>query len=279
MVLYRSKVYYQSKAMNGIGQTPELFDRAKRDLFSRLALRNKNVVRVHKNQLWGKKEDNKRDWGNVSEHCLIVAARCVMLAEQIWLSWEIIRDLEKAWLLHDAFKKSEVMMTKQEKSWNKFDEAWRKEDELMQEYWDISENVRFLRSGSGHSSLKKTQEILTKAEAQELSDLEKAFLILHYVDDYTINDTWVESWVDQLKDRVEHNEKNPNYHQLDEDGRMHFDGRTTFDIQLEVGRGVEEYLMKQYVVDIPKNAIEIPHIVDEGIRNKIQAIVEWTESS
>ena len=272
MVVYSSIIYIQGETMNGIRQDDKLFNNAKTNFFSRIALAHKDILKIHKERLWEKTQDNKRDWWNVSEHCLVVAARCVAIAEKIGLSQETITHLEKAALVHDALKKVEKETVEGNPTWEKFRLAWKREDQILWEY-DISQEVQAIRWGSGHESLRKTQEILDKSKKWPISDSEKAFLILHYVDDYTVNDTWVVPGDDQLQKRVDFNRANPRYKQLDEEGREYFDGDTTFDVQLQVGRRVEDWLLWELENQGLTKTTEISYFIDSYIKEKISWIL------
>ena len=88
-------------------ENPEQIIDKKREYFVRLGLQMREALKLHKKAgLWERKE-GKRDWGNVSEHCLVETARVNVFADKLGLSEDVKKDLATAAALHDSFKKGE----------------------------------------------------------------------------------------------------------------------------------------------------------------------------
>ncbi|MBI4778927.1 hypothetical protein HY797_00550 [Candidatus Falkowbacteria bacterium] len=82
---------------------PNPFERQKTKYFYRLAIKTREMLKFHKVVgLWQRK-GGERDWGNVSEHCLVEVARADIFAEKLKLAGEVKRDLVMAAALHDFF--------------------------------------------------------------------------------------------------------------------------------------------------------------------------------
>lgn len=257
--------------MNDIGQNMNLSDKSKTHYFSDLALRLRWTIKLHQELLWkGNRElpNGKNisvrvewDWNNVTQHCLVVAARAEELWEKIWLSEEMIHSLMQAAILHDVGKEMEKnIVTKNGLDWNAFDLAWEKQAQILEERW-YDANVVYLSGGAGHTALEEVREILQKWEGN-ISEREKAFLILHYIDNYTVWDTEFEDGTDPLKKRIQNNKNNERYKVLDEDGKSRF-RQSTFNEQLEVWIILDEWFQKQLW------AKNIPWVLRRGIKEKI----------
>jgi len=136
-----------------------------------------------------------------------------------------------------------------------------------------------LAGSVGTNSLKETEEILKK---EFLSQDDIAFLILHYVDDYTINSDWVKqselssdnTLINDLDRRMYKNEVNQRYIKLNEEGREHFNGETSFEAQRRIGHLVEERLASLINKNSNQsiNSKDLPQFIDTEIKNKIEAL-------
>ena len=79
------------------------FEEKKTEFFSKIALRNKDAVRAQKNGgLLDWDNESDRSWRNVSEHCLVEAARAEVFADKLGFSEDFKKDLVTAALAHDA---------------------------------------------------------------------------------------------------------------------------------------------------------------------------------
>ena len=257
-------------------EAPNAFEIQKRKYFSRLAVQMRKALALHKKaELW-KRKDGERDWGNVSEHCLVEVARTDVLAEKFGLSEDIRGGLKTAAALHDFFKKGERTITKEGGlNWDAFEKASQESTRQMHEA-GFSESVVRLANSVGHGSLMETEKILQK---EQFSSEDIAYLILHYVDDYTVGSEKAKPAskspegieLNDLDRRVTKNANNTDYGILNEEGQVHFGGLTAFEMQRRIGHVVEERLAALLreragqVVD-PKG---IPELVDAEINRRI----------
>src|SRR3989344_5741892 len=110
VLLFTYKCYNpcMTEAKQNISQTMEFTTQQKTKFFANLATKNTGAFKQHAREgLWVRNEKGERDWGNVSEHCLVEIARVSVLADMIGLSKSVSKDLELAAGLHDAGKKQE----------------------------------------------------------------------------------------------------------------------------------------------------------------------------
>lgn len=256
--------------MNDVRQNNDSFDKNKTHYFSKLALRLKWAIKLHRELLWGGNRilpnwENIQvrfewDWSNVTQHCLVVAARTEELSEKLWLSDSITESLMQASIFHDVGKKIEKeIVTEKWLDWNAFDIAWEKQTEILKEK-GYNEDVIYLSWSAGHAALEEVRRILWKWE--NISQREKAFLILHYIDNYTVWDTEFEDGTNPLKKRIQNNKNNDRYKVLDNDGIDRFD-QTTFDEQLEVWTLLDIWFQKQLW------ETDIPWVIKQWIQEKI----------
>lgn len=262
--------------MNHIGRERNPSSKNKTHYFSQLALRLKKAIALHGHLLWEweiKLEDWKtspirlkeefKDFSNVTKHCLVVAARSWELAEQMWLSDEMIYSLMLAAILHDVGKKIETeTVTKQWFGWAAFDIAWDIQTRLLQDR-GFSEDVVFLSAWAGHTAFEDVRNILSKWDT--ISEREKAFLILHYIDNCTLWDTEFKSGTNPLQERIKKNQGNPRYILLNMQGTSRF-WQPTFDEQLELWGKLDKWFQKHLA------KWNIPELIQEGIKKKIERL-------
>lgn len=268
----------------------EEFLKKKREFFASKARSLVSVLVLHKDHLWEANKCGPRDRDNVTKHCLVEVARVETLASMVGLSPSMTQSLKKAAMLHDLFKKDEKnIVTNKDKypvpTWEAFDESKRHEDLLInkfkeeERYW-LDDEIVYLMWSIWHTSLIDTKNILLKSQKEELTDLEKAFLILHYVDDFTRDDKRAEKaqqdWESLINDfdlRMRQNNDHPRYQQLNEDGVKIF-WQKTFDEQSEVGHQVENYIYtlinkRNNTVLVGQSSKDIPYFIDQIIKNNI----------
>lgn len=174
------------------------FGRKKQAYFTRLGLKMRQALELHKaSGLWERK-DGKRDWGNVSEHCLAEAARVGVLAGETGLSDGIRGDLIMAAALHDVSKKEEILSARKAEAegTSVVAELYRTEGAGKEEKLTIagfSKRVAHLAEAAGGypETQLEVKRILDQGESMSEEDL--AYLIMHYVDAYTRDSGWVES--------------------------------------------------------------------------------------
>ncbi len=256
----------------------DLTDR-KKAYFIRIGLQMRKALQLHKEaELWERKE-GKRDWGNVSEHCLVEVARTDVFADLLALPDDMKGDLRLAAALHDFFKKSEKeIVTKGALSWESFGTA-SQEAALQLQAAGFSEKIIHLTGATGHEAFIEAERL---AGTEILSPEEVAYLVLHYVDNYTRGSAWAipaertpegKPIKNELERRAEMNEENPRYAQLNEEGRPHFGGKTTFEAQRCIGNLVEQRLARliQERGGLSVEPKDLPEFVDKEIKKRIQA--------
>ena len=256
------------------------FEKQKRKYFSQLAVQVKDALKFHKVVgLWERKE-GKRDWGNVSEHCLVEAARADIFAEKLQLADEVKRDLVLAAALHDFFKKAEKEMARAGKlDW----ELYEKSGEAQIKYLvdaKVKPEIISLVNSVAHSSLVVTERLLEK---DKLTEEEIAILVMHYIDDYTINAEWAKPTeknqsgqeLNDLDRRLDKAEQNSRYDQINKDGLGRFrENETAYQTQRRIGHDVESRLAKllEEKTDEVINPKELPVIIDQEIKTEIAKI-------
>lgn len=247
---------------------------AKRKYFANVGIRLREALRLHQaSGLWERRSDGERDWGNVSEHCLVEAARAEVLAEAVGLSTERAQQLTTAAALHDYFKRQEVaLVTERGPSWETYAESSRQSNQILEQA-GIAESIRRLAGAVGHVSLVETERIIIQPE---LSEDDLAYLLMHYIDDYTIGSNearTADGDINDLDRRMDNLDANPRYQQLNQAGRDHFKGETTFAAQRRIGNQVEQRLadiIQQRTGEIttPK---QLPSWVDEQLKQRFRS--------
>lgn len=245
------------------------FEQKKNKYFTLLGICIREVLELHKlNDLWGKK-GTKEDWRNVSEHCLVETARVKKFADILKFSEETKKNLILAAGVHDFNKKYEVEdTTKTGRNWDSYEKVSKEGTEKMHRA-GLSPEVIYIANATGHSSIIEITKIL---EQKKLSEDDISFLIMHYVDNYTIDSDWANEG--QFELRIQKNEKNPQYTLLNEEGKKYFNGKTTFETQREVGKILAKrltLLLKEYGEKID-NSDDLPLFIDEKIKEEIQKI-------
>lgn len=256
-------------------ESPQQFDDKKRKFFAHIALRVREALQLHKRAGLWERTEGKREWRNVTEHCLVEIARLEVLADMLDLPADVKKEAATATVLHDFFKKREGGMSAQMPTWSDFEKASEEARHQMQEA-GFNENTVRMASSMGHSSLIETERILNKGS---LSPEDTAYLLIHYVDDYTMGSDWTKpaeilpdgSAVNDLDRRVLKNENNQRYTRLNEDGRDYFAGETTFSAQRRIGHLVEERLAKLVAEKSARgvDARDLPQFTDREIHTRI----------
>ncbi len=224
----------------------QLFPENKVDYFTKLGIEMKEALALHKEVgLWELK-DGKLDKANITAHCLLTTARVGVFADVLQLS-DGKYEAMKGSASHDYFKMKENEITAVKgKTWAAYEEASLESVQGMHKAGFNYRTIRFA-SANGHGSLKSIEVLLNKPKLH-YGDLE--CLIAHYVDDYTINDLPVspvsDDWsVNDFDRRIQANKANPKYKILDEEGRQHFNGESTFEAQERIGHLVENFLAER----------------------------------
>lgn len=146
------------------------------------------------------------DWRNVGRHCVIEAIQVDVIASRLGLSKETAVYLKRACFIHDSCKRKEVdNLIKADTPDAKVQSIYTSEtteEEVVQaglREQGISDieisNVVEILQGVGLSSLMVTHNLLERVSADgwnSLSEIEKAKLIIHIVDDITESDRIVD---------------------------------------------------------------------------------------
>lgn len=262
--------------------TPQAFtytERQKTKFFAQLAARTASGFKEHAREgLWNRNEQGERDWGNMSEHCLVEVARVSVLADLVGLPAGLKKELEVGAGLHDIYKKRQKEFAiNNGLSFDSFEQAAIESHRALTQL-GFNDRIVGIAGAVGHESIPDIMPILG---TKELSELDTAKLIMHYVDDYTNNSEWVQETIDKdgrkyndLDRRMDGNEANERYKILNEEGRVRFNGETSYQAQRRVGHMVEERLTKLIKKSTGKtmDSIDLPSIIDSEIKFRISKV-------
>lgn len=258
-----------------------------------------DAFRMHRRQgLWDRVEDNdgavKRDWGNVSEHCLAEVARVRVLTDLLSLDEAVAKDTSTAAALHDYFKKGEKeLMVANGLSPEAYSEAGRQSAEGLRgavfgpesQPRGFSERVVLLAGSVGHETVPEAELIANKPDK---TDQDLAYLAMHAVDDWTMNANWAnpaelgEDGVvrNDLDRRMDAASANPRYAVLRDhiltgvDGQPYRGGTEgAYDAQRRVGHEVmgalTDAIRERTHGEVNINPIDLPVYVDNVIKQHI----------
>ena len=249
------------------GEFNKNFEQKKRDFFVKLGLRAREWLKTHKElgKLWESKKSER--WENVSEHCLVEAARGEAFSDLLGLS-DITKQLIFASaIIHDFNKKDEILMTaKAGKTPESFDEAYEIARNKLAEA-GIPENIIEVSDSVGHASVGNIEMILDKKEPDE-SDIAK--LIMHYIDDYTIGSEWVGSFDGNKNDfdrRMDANESNIKYEKIAAAGFYKEQRRVGELTEKRLAELAAERTHQQVTPEI------LPELIDKMIKEKIEKMI------
>jgi hypothetical protein len=236
------------------------------------------AMELHKaNGLW----DSEDDWSNVTEHCLLQAARVEVIADWVGLPEDVTEDLMLAAAVHDAYKKEEIRMLREgDYSLESYDQAQLEAEAQLREQ-GFSNRVIEIAKSVAHESTPDMWEIIEQANRSgldSLTDLQKGKLIMHYSDDYTTNQDLVAGAYDPetgevlspLEQRLRKNENNKNYTKINQAG-VEILGVTTYEWQRAVGLEVERVVtdLVGTAQDREVDAGQLPFLVDSVLVGKI----------
>jgi hypothetical protein len=273
-------------------ETKNEFEIKKTKYFSKLSLRVIDALRTHKGEgmLWERNAENKRDWGNVSEHCLAEVARIEIISEMLKFDDALKKDLITAAALHDYNKKFEI---------SEFKDAMQNGRSVLEGSYVLDEKSNaYLKSagfnekvidlknsvGAYPKTLIKIKYLLDK---EVLNDTEIAIILVFYVDGYTINAEWVEKMnekngktTNDLDKKIVKIASNPNYIKIEDETReaminhSFFHGMNGAEGLVAVGHIAEDRLSKLIRERSAKeiDPIKIPETVDEEIKKRILQI-------
>jgi len=271
-------------------ELPPIFtnlEKEERDYFIALAKTCEKELSMHENpgKLW---EKDGEDWSNVTEHCLVEAARVGALADMLGLEGEVREKLISAAALHDFNKKEEIRLTHEDiaagGSGRRGVLVCEENNEKILKGAGFSEAViSIARHVTGDpEDVYFIKDIL---DAPNLSQEGLAHLIMHYVDNYTKGSSRAEAasyedgrGVNDIDRRNKMNSSNPAYKKMNEEGLIlnqnhpFFKGMTRFEAAAALNHLIEKKfadIMKKNGLDI-ENPIGIPQFVDERIKGNIK---------
>lgn len=254
------------------------FTDKRRAYFFKLGLEVKEALKLHKIAgLWDRKE-GKRDWGDVSRHCLVEVARVSIFADLLGLSRETKKDLMTAAALHDFFKKGEKeILSHRGLTWDSFEKSAEETDSLMRKAGFGNSVVRLVNAiGHGRPrSILEAEQLLEKP----LSEQNIAFLVIHYVDAYTVGSDWIQQYeissdgkrINDMDRRYQKMGQDPRLVQLNKEGKKYFQGESLLSAQLRVGHLVETKLadLVSQKLKTPVNPLELPDFIDKELYTRI----------
>jgi hypothetical protein len=256
------------------------FEINKREYFFRLGLETRAALRLHRNEggLWDRRDDDpkrERDWGNVSEHTMVVAARCEVLADFLELSPQVKQGLLLAAQAHDFYKKHFVELTKNSPDPRSSTLISEQESaEIVQKSGLPVETIEIFGFLSDTNILEEAKI----AGQSVLSELDLAKLVLCYTDQISLNSEWIESMDSEgnnnLDRRVLRNDSNPKYVQNSEEWRRDLGGESLHEALRRVGHLAENRLTEilNTKLDNPIEPSRLPEFIDENIKQRILEI-------
>lgn len=253
------------------------FERKKTKFFYKIIVQVREALKIHKEAgLLDWDEELDRSWRDVSEHCLVEAARAEVFADKLGLSDDVKKDLIISAALHDFLKKEEIKIYDTEgMTWSNYEKAEEKASELLEKK-GFNRHIIELVNSIGLIALSEIGSILKR---ESLSEEDIAFLVLHYVDDYTSGSDWVNaSEIGEGGKRVNDLDRRLNsaalrYKPLIEDGRSRFNGESPINVEIRTGHLIEKRIAgflnaKDNGDIIPE---DLPYLIDQEIRNKIES--------
>ncbi len=257
-----------------------------RDYFLSIAQKHEKELLLHRDagKLWHK-DNSGKDWSNVTEHCLLEAARVSKFAKILNISDPVRSDLVSAAVVHDFNKKSEIFLTRKDiekgGTGRKGLLIAEEESEKNLRVAGFSETVISL-AGCVAAEPKNLFQMKDFLYSSALSSLEMAHIVMHYVDNYTRYNLWAEIMkrekgrnINDVDRRNAMNASNPAYKKMNKEGlafhKAHpfFRGMTRFEAAIAINHLIEnklfEIMKKQSNLKI-KDPLEIPEFIDNRIK-------------
>lgn len=240
------------------------FEQKKWAYFVKLGARASEWLQTHDTLggLW-EGASRKERWTNVSQHCMVEAARAEVLADLLALSPQTKEQLFAAAILHDFNKKQEIEYTAAKgRTVESFDEIYEMSRQKLRGA-GIGDTLIELADSVGHSSAEDMEEILAK---DSLSEYDIARLAMHYLDDYTLNAEWASTFDGEKNDldrRLDANDTNPKYKKLFDSGR--------YALQRSVG-GLVETKLAELIKERSGQEVAaklLPETIDERLKQRI----------
>lgn len=234
-----------------------------------------------------KNPEGIREWGNVTEHCLVEVARGEVLGRWVGLPDDLIADIKVAAVLHDFHKKQEITATRYVNESGTSPLAavrseQKKSEDMLRAAGFSDRAIRLASSPGGYApALIETKGIL---DQENLSDEDLAYLVCHYVDDCSVGSDWVrprstdaDGYATNIIDyRAEENKSKPTYRKISEEigedlKGTPFEGMNNHDVMAQVSHQTEQRLA-QRIKDRTGEVVDplaIPELVDQKIREDI----------
>lgn len=260
---------------------PTSFEAKKRAYFIKLALRFKDLIKVHakagqleRSDMFGtdnltnsdgiEYKKNKR-WGNPTEHYLVEAAAAEVVAKEMGLNDADTKNVITAALLHDAQKRTEVEALRGVTDAGVVEEVYDKSKQVIADSGiENSERVTEIISSVAHTSLPKFAILAPDNSITLRQNLDDVEMIMHYIDDVTRGTDLV-----TLDERMDYLDQVASVrYPYNEEGRAVWGGRTFFEAQREIGHLIEDRLAKKMGVDDPKT---LPLYIKKRIEESILA--------
>lgn len=198
-------------------------------------------------------------WRNVVEHELVESEACDVLAESLGLNKKDRAGVVKAASIHDVYKRKEKEdLTKYGPQG--YDISQEEEANFLRSR-NFSEEVISLAQSVGHGSLLAMVKDPLADKLELKDDIKITTLVIHYVDDITLNNDLV-----PLNRRIDYLNNNPNYRSINELGKTIFNGRMFFEVQREVSRLIQEDFASRLNVSPAEN---LPLWIKSKIESRI----------
>lgn len=267
------------------------FDIQKRRFFVRLGIQLRPAFKLHKSAgLWDR-IDGKKIWRQVTEHCLVEAIRAKIIGMMIGLSKEMQEKLFFAGALHDYNKRQEMEELWKAKTQGRSPLQAVGEVDLnklagLSEAGFDPEVVELANAAGGNPDvMRKTSRLL---KGTQKGEFELAYLIMHYVDDYTRGSEWVipvetdgtGKKINDLHRRMQKNRSNPNYTRIreeiegelikDPELKKELGERDLFALMVELSSAIAQLftllIAKRQLTRIPWDPTMLPEIADDHVR-------------
>lgn len=237
--------------MKEIIQGRENFEQKRRKFFADFAMKHFGNFRLHKEFNVLQKQGG---WRKVSEHCLAESVAADTLAAELNLSVKERQAMVTAALLHDFYKRRELEAEKQ--SGAKGMEQEMEHARVILEERGLSQDVIRLIDAVEHTALERI------ARDPKTSFTEK---LMHYLDTVTM-----ESDIVSPGERIDYFERR--YHDIGEQGREIFNGKSYWEVEREVCRAIEQEIAQRLGLSKPE---DVPGFIREKITERIR---KWREA-
>jgi len=273
------------------------FEEKRHLYFTRLSLRLKEAMRLHKNdRLWERnKEKGVRDWRNVSRHCLVGSARMEVLTEWLGLPEAVRNNAVIAYALHDADKRLEVEAMKDEIKKGEtgqaaIQESFENHKKMIKKAGFNDQVISMLETYEDRpGQLFDFKKIIDKYTTPgELSDEDIGKLLIFYVDGISIDDKDIEpseladngKQVNVIERRMAALEMNPNYKKKNEEmaktfsGHPFFEGKSYTEAVRDLLHLIEIILCKRIneKSDRTLDPVELPEVIESELDRRINAL-------